>query len=85
MARFGTTVTSSADPQVVFDYLADFSTVAQWDPGVSAARLIDGVAGSAGARYLVTAEFFGRKIPLEYHCSWPSASDSGAAADRTSS
>ncbi len=68
MARFSTTVTSSADPQVVFDYLADFSTVAQWDPGVSAARLIDGVAGSAGPRYLVTAEFVGRKIPLEYHC-----------------
>jgi carbon monoxide dehydrogenase subunit G len=68
MARFDTTVIATADPQVIFDFLADFSTVAQWDPGVSAARLVDGVAGATGARYLVTAEFLGRRIPLEYHC-----------------
>lgn len=68
MARFGTTVTSTASSQTVFDYLADFTTVAEWDPGVSKARLVAGVAGEVGARYQVTAVFLGRSIPLEYDC-----------------
>ncbi len=82
MARFSTTVTSSADPQAVFDYLADFSTVAEWDPGVSAAQPIDGVSGVAGARYLVTAEFVGRKIPLEYHCLMAERPDDSGGSGR---
>lgn len=66
MARYLTTVTTPAPPEVVFDYLADFTTVAQWDPGITAAGLTSGTAGREGARYHVASRFLGRTIPLKY-------------------
>lgn len=50
----------------VFAYVAEFSTVAEWDPGVAAShRLTDGEL-SVGTRFAVTATFRNRTIPLEY-------------------
>ncbi len=66
MAHYTTTVTSPAPAADVYAYLADFASVAEWDPGVSAAELVDGQPGHTGARYRVTASFLGRSIPLEY-------------------
>jgi carbon monoxide dehydrogenase subunit G len=66
MAHYRTTVETPATADEVFAYLADFATVAQWDPGVSDAELIDGEPGRTGARYRVDARFLWRTLPLEY-------------------
>ena len=50
----------------VFAYLADFTTAAEWDPGVeSSVAETDGGPGE-GARYLVTAGFAGRSLAMTY-------------------
>jgi uncharacterized membrane protein len=50
----------------VFAYVAEFSTVSEWDPGVDeSSRLTDGDLG-VGTRFSVTANFNGRTVPLEY-------------------
>ena len=66
MARYRTTVESPAPAHEVFAYLADFQTVAEWDPGVRSARRLHGEPGEVGTRYFVVAGFLGRGIPLEY-------------------
>jgi carbon monoxide dehydrogenase subunit G len=66
MARFSTTLPTGAPAQQVFDRLADFATVADWDPGITEASLIAGESGRVGARYRVVASFGPRRIPLEY-------------------
>lgn len=66
MARERFTITSDAPAPEAFAYIADFATTAQWDPGITDARLLEGDPGRTGARYLVTASFLGRSIPLEY-------------------
>lgn len=66
MARYRTTVHSSWGVDEAFDYLRDFATIAEWDPGVAAAELVDGEAGQVGARYRVDTVLLGRITPLEY-------------------
>ena len=66
MARYRTTVDSPASAQEVFAFLADFQTIAEWDPGVRSAKLLHGEPGEVGARYYVVSAFLGRAIPLEY-------------------
>lgn len=53
MAHYRTTVNSPAGADTAYDYLADFASVAQWDPTVSSASLISGEPGALGARYRV--------------------------------
>ena len=66
MARYRTTITSPLSVAEAFDYLSDFATIEQWDPGVAAAELIDGEAAQVGARYRVDTVLLGRVTPLEY-------------------
>ncbi|MGH2973439.1 MAG: SRPBCC family protein [Solirubrobacterales bacterium] len=66
MAHYATTVTSPGPPTEVFEYLADFSSTAEWDPGVSEARSLTDEPLRAGARFHVVAGFLGRRVPLEY-------------------
>lgn len=66
MARYTTTVSSSLSADEAFDYLRDFATIAQWDPGVAEATLVDGEAGQVGARYQVDTVLLGWVTPLEY-------------------
>lgn len=66
MAKYTTTVGSSLSADEAFDYLRDFATIQQWDPGVARAALIEGEAGQVGARYRVDTVLFGRVTPLEY-------------------
>lgn len=66
MARYRTTVSSTLTVDEAFDYLRDFATIAEWDPGVAEAELIAGDAGEVGARYRVDTVLFGRVTPLEY-------------------
>lgn len=66
MARYAATVTTEAPTERVFEYLADFSTSQEWDPGVvEASRLTGGPVG-VGSRFHVVARFAGRNVELEY-------------------
>ncbi len=66
MARYHTTVRSSRRAEETFDYLSDFSTTAEWDPGVvEAERLSTGPVGM-GSTFRVVASFLGRRVSLVY-------------------
>ncbi len=66
MARYRGTVTSDRPPEETFDYLAEFSNAAEWDPGVAAARrLDDGPVGLASA-FLLDVRVGSLVVPLEY-------------------
>lgn len=66
MARYAATVESPWQPAEVFDYIADFSTNAEWDPGtISAERRGDGPIG-LGAEYRLVVSFLGRTSRLTY-------------------
>lgn len=62
MAHFRAIVASPAPADRVYDYLADFASIAEWDPNVSAADLVSGTAATAGARYRIVTG----SLPLEY-------------------
>ncbi len=49
----------------VFAYVADFTKVAEWDPGIASARRVAG-DGGVGTRYEVGATFAGRVVPMTY-------------------
>jgi hypothetical protein len=66
MATYEATVTSPENRGDVFEYLADFSSVAEWDPGVRAARVTRGNPGAPGAEFEVVSRFLGRDVPLTY-------------------
>lgn len=66
MIRLEDSITVSRPIEEAFAYVADFETVAEWDPGVQAAeRQTPGVEG-VGAAYRVVATFRGREIPMTY-------------------
>src|ERR1700761_8631628 len=65
MARYRATIETERSPQDVFAYLSDFSTAAEWDPGVVEAERL-GAALGEGAEFRLVAEFLGRRTPLTY-------------------
>lgn len=66
MARYVATVESPRPPAEVFDYVADFSTNAEWDPGtISAERVGEGPIG-LGAEFRLVVSFLGRTSRLTY-------------------
>ncbi len=48
------TVSTDRSPEDVFAYLADFRSVAEWDPGVTNVELVSGTPGEGDAVYDVT-------------------------------
>lgn len=59
----------SQEPEVAFDAVADFSTSAQWDPGVVAAERIgegETTPSGPGAAYRLTVTFRGRSSEMTY-------------------
>jgi hypothetical protein len=50
----------------VFDYLSRFSSAAEWDPGVSAARMVTPEPVRLGSVFALQASFLGRTLPLSY-------------------
>ena len=66
MARYVTTAKTDWDPETAFDYLAEFSNVADWDPGVSRGRSVSADPLEVGAQFEVEASFLGRSVPLTY-------------------
>ena len=66
MARYIDAIDLPIPPEEAFDYLADFSRTAEWDPGVCDAHRLTRGKIRLGSRFEVSVSFFGRRIPLEY-------------------
>jgi uncharacterized protein YndB with AHSA1/START domain len=58
-------VAVAATPERVFDYLADFRTTEEWDPGTVRTVLLQG-DGGIGTTYRNTSRFSGRETELIY-------------------
>jgi carbon monoxide dehydrogenase subunit G len=58
-------VTTSADPQAVWDYLSDFTTTTEWDPGTVRTVRVSG-DGGIGTTYENKSRFMGRETRLTY-------------------
>ena len=56
MAKYRTEQPFAGPPQVAFDYLAEFTTVAEWDPGVSAATRLDSGPVAVGSQFRVVVK-----------------------------
>jgi dehydrogenase/reductase SDR family member 12 len=66
MARITEHVEAPVTPEMAFDHLADFTTTADWDPGIAAAeRLDDGPIG-LGSRFQVRSRIGLVTVPLVY-------------------
>jgi hypothetical protein len=63
--RLQKTVVTDKPLGKVFDYLSDFTTTIDWDPG-SVATVRQQGDGGIGTVYLNTSEFLGRKTELSY-------------------
>ena len=66
MTRVQQTIRVKAPIDVAFDYVADFSTTEEWDPGIAEASRLDVGPEPRGQPVPVVADFNGRKLPLEY-------------------
>lgn len=66
MARYIGAIDVPIPIEDAFDYLADFSKTAEWDPGVYQAERITRGVVRLGSRFRVSVSFLGRRIPLEY-------------------
>src|SRR5947209_6118741 len=66
MARYRASIETLWTPDEAFAYLSDFSTAAEWDPGVVEAERVNGDAPGEGAEFRLVAEFLGRRNPLTY-------------------
>lgn len=59
------TVTTTTPLPVAFDYLADFTNTAEWDPGTVRTIRTEG-DGGPGTRYTNVSTFLGRRTELTY-------------------
>ncbi len=65
MAKYTATLATKRPLAEVFDYLSDFSTTAEWDPGVLEAERMDDAPIAVGSEFLIVAEFLGRRNSLD--------------------
>jgi carbon monoxide dehydrogenase subunit G len=65
VARFREVIEVSAPLERAFAFVADFTTAAEWDPGIAASRRTGG-DGGVGTTYAVEALFRGKTLPFEY-------------------
>jgi carbon monoxide dehydrogenase subunit G len=66
MARLLVTIDVPGDPKDVFDYLSDFSSTAEWDPGVAEAERLDTGKVGLASRFRVVVSFFGTSSEFTY-------------------
>jgi len=66
MARYIDAIDLPVPIEEAFDYLADFSRTAEWDPGVAEARRLTRGAVRRGTWFRLTLPVLGRRIRLEY-------------------
>jgi carbon monoxide dehydrogenase subunit G len=66
MALIERDIVVAGTPEAAFDYVANFESCAEWDPGVvSSQRRGSGPAG-VGTSYDVEVDFNGRRLPMVY-------------------
>ena len=66
MARYVGTILTPKPAEEVYDYMADFRSVEQWDKTVTEAKLIGNQQPGKGARFKVTFKLAGRENTFEY-------------------
>ena len=66
MAHYRAALDTQRAREDVFAYLSDFSTTAEWDPGVLRAERLNGVGVDEGSEFRLVAQFLGRKTSLTY-------------------
>ena len=66
MARYKASVDSPQPPGEVFAYLSDFSTTAEWDPGVVEAEQLGDAPLAEGSEFRIVADFLRRRTTLIY-------------------
>jgi carbon monoxide dehydrogenase subunit G len=66
MARYQASVETPRPRAEVFAYLSDFSSTAEWDPGVVEAERIGDAPVREGTEFRLVASFLGRKTTLTY-------------------
>ena len=66
MARYKASVDTPHPPDAVFAYLSDFSTTAEWDPGVVEAEHLGEAPIAVGSEFRIVADFLHRKTTLTY-------------------
>ncbi|MFC4785977.1 SRPBCC family protein [Nocardioides sp. MAHUQ-72] len=63
--RLQRTVRTTVPPDRVFDYLSDFTTTNEWDPGTVSTERVSG-DGGVGTTYRNVSSFLGQKSELTY-------------------
>ena len=66
MARYKASLDTPRPPNEVFAYLSDFSTTAEWDPGVVEAERLGDLPIAEGSEFRLVADFLHRKTMLTY-------------------
>jgi carbon monoxide dehydrogenase subunit G len=66
MAHYKASVDTAHPQDEVFAYLSDFSTTAEWDPGVVEAERVGEAPVGMGTEFRLLARFLGRETPLTY-------------------
>jgi hypothetical protein len=66
MARYVDAIDLPMSEEEAFDYLADFSRTAEWDPSVAEARRLTPGEVRLGSSFQVSVSFLGQRVPLEY-------------------
>jgi dehydrogenase/reductase SDR family member 12 len=66
MARITEQLDAPVTPEVAFDSLADFTTTADWDPGIVAAKRLDDGPIGLGSRFEVRSKVGLATVPLVY-------------------
>jgi carbon monoxide dehydrogenase subunit G len=66
MTRFTRQIDVPTPPDDTFAYVADFSTTAEWDPGIAEARRLDDGPLRVGSRFEVAYGFGKRRLPIAY-------------------
>ena len=59
-------VSTTLSPDATFDYIADFQSAAQWDPGVAHARRLDAGPLRVGSTYELGIRMGSRVVPMTY-------------------
>lgn len=66
MARYVDAIDLPMSVEEAFDYLADFSRTAEWDPSVVEARRLTRGKVRLGSSFRLSVSLLGRRVPLEY-------------------
>jgi hypothetical protein len=66
MARITEQLDIPLPPEAAFDHVADFTTTAEWDPGITAAERIDAGVFGLGSRFRVKLALGAARVPLVY-------------------